>query len=233
MLSAEMLLADRGRDGFYAASGSAGRERLLRIPERHMICDIEPTSTGLLDLTTEIVAAYARHNALDPMDLPKKCRHTCRSRRLGRVYGAQARSWAETSGSDPKSGDGEIHNLPGGRQTLQIVKTPFGAAHRSHPDEYRSKWGVSTEYPMTALNYSATRSASARENGLAASRQHSPQNWLGRSAAVRRSARNLPEHTRIDLTAGESCRTEITGQSRLRLPDAKYSELNAMPLAER
>jgi predicted transcriptional regulator len=34
------------------------------------------------------------------------------------------------------------------------------------PDECRTKWGLSSEYPMTAPNYSETRSKLAKDAGL-------------------------------------------------------------------
>jgi predicted transcriptional regulator len=34
------------------------------------------------------------------------------------------------------------------------------------PEEYRDKWGLSSDYPMVAANYSATRSALAKTIGL-------------------------------------------------------------------
>lgn len=46
------------------------------------------------------------------------------------------------------------------------------------PDEYRAKWGLASDYPMVAPNYSATRSALAKSTGL------------GRHAKLARGARN-------------------------------------------
>ena len=34
------------------------------------------------------------------------------------------------------------------------------------PDHYRAKWGLPSDYPMVAPNYTATRSALAKTNGL-------------------------------------------------------------------
>jgi predicted transcriptional regulator len=34
------------------------------------------------------------------------------------------------------------------------------------PAEYRSKWGLRSDYPMVAPNYSAKRSELAKESGL-------------------------------------------------------------------
>src|SRR5690606_11904379 len=39
-------------------------------------------------------------------------------------------------------------------------------AHGLTPQEYRTKWGLPADYPMTAPNYSAARSAMAKDIGL-------------------------------------------------------------------
>jgi predicted transcriptional regulator len=42
------------------------------------------------------------------------------------------------------------------------LKTAYGMT----PDEYRKKWNLRHDYPMTAQNYSAARSALAKDLGL-------------------------------------------------------------------
>ncbi len=39
------------------------------------------------------------------------------------------------------------------------------------PDEYRAKWGLASDYPMVAPNYSAGRSAFAKKVGLGRGRR--------------------------------------------------------------
>ena len=39
-------------------------------------------------------------------------------------------------------------------------------SHGLTPQQYRAKWGLPADYPMTAPNYSATRSAMAKDIGL-------------------------------------------------------------------
>ena len=49
---------------------------------------------------------------------------------------------------------------------VQMLKRHLLAAHNLTPQQYRAKWGLSKEYPMTAPNYSAWRSELAKSIGL-------------------------------------------------------------------
>ncbi|MEC7203537.1 MAG: MucR family transcriptional regulator, partial [Pseudomonadota bacterium] len=42
------------------------------------------------------------------------------------------------------------------------LRTSYGLS----PEEYRSKWGLPSDYPMVAPNYSKKRSAFAKKIGL-------------------------------------------------------------------
>jgi predicted transcriptional regulator len=39
------------------------------------------------------------------------------------------------------------------------------------PEQYREKWGLSTDYPMVAPNYAAARSQLAKQMGLGQQRR--------------------------------------------------------------
>ena len=54
-------------------------------------------------------------------------------------------------------------------------------SHGLTPQQYRAKWGLPADYPMTAPNYSATRSAMAKDIGL------------GQKPVVRKTARSEGE----------------------------------------
>jgi len=55
--------------------------------------------------------------------------------------------------------------LEDGKQ-LKMLKRYLRTKHGMTPDEYRSKWGLPTDYPMVAPNYAKKRSAFAKEIGL-------------------------------------------------------------------
>ena len=51
-----------------------------------------------------------------------------------------------------------------------MLKRHLSHEHSLSPDQYRAKWGLAADYPMTAPNYTAQRSALAKAHGLGQSR---------------------------------------------------------------
>ena len=49
---------------------------------------------------------------------------------------------------------------------LKMLKRHLRTAYNMTPDEYRQKWGLSSDYPMVAPNYAARRSELAKNIGL-------------------------------------------------------------------
>lgn len=49
---------------------------------------------------------------------------------------------------------------------LKMLKRHLSAEYGMTPAEYRAKWGLPADYPMTAPNYAARRSEFARQIGL-------------------------------------------------------------------
>jgi predicted transcriptional regulator len=48
----------------------------------------------------------------------------------------------------------------------KMIKRHLSTRHAMTPDEYRAKWGLPKDYPMTAPNYTAHRSELAKALGL-------------------------------------------------------------------
>ncbi|MDE2075388.1 MAG: MucR family transcriptional regulator, partial [Alphaproteobacteria bacterium] len=46
---------------------------------------------------------------------------------------------------------------------LNMLKRHLWARHGLSPDDYRAKWGLLSDYPMTAPQYAKTRSALAKK----------------------------------------------------------------------
>jgi predicted transcriptional regulator len=121
----------------------------------------------LIELSTEIVAAYVSHNALSPSDLPKL---------IAEVHGA-LRSLSsneapvaveELKPAVPirKSVAADyIICLEDGKK-FKSLKRHLRTHYNLSPEEYREKWGLPADYPMVAPSYSATRSKLAKDNGL-------------------------------------------------------------------
>jgi len=49
---------------------------------------------------------------------------------------------------------------------LKMLKRHLRTAYNMSPDEYRAKWGLKDDYPMTAPAYAKERSALAKKIGL-------------------------------------------------------------------
>src|SRR6516165_43584 len=49
---------------------------------------------------------------------------------------------------------------------LRMLKRHLRQVHGMSPEEYRARWGLLRDYPMTATGYSQVRSKLAKESGL-------------------------------------------------------------------
>jgi predicted transcriptional regulator len=127
----------------------------------------DPHDADLIELSSEIVAAYVGHNALSPTDLPKL---------IGEVYSA-----LKTLGSSPATSEAEAPKpavtvrrsvtpdflvcLEDGKK-FKSLKRHLMTHHSLTPQQYREKWSLPSDYPMVAPSYSETRSSLAKSSGL-------------------------------------------------------------------
>ncbi len=121
----------------------------------------------LVELSTEIVCAYVSHNALSPNDLPKLISeiHTAlRGLKAGEVLEPQEERKPAVPVRKSVAPD-FIICLEDGKK-FKSLKRHLRTHYNLSPEEYREKWGLPTDYPMVAPNYSATRSRLAKDNGL-------------------------------------------------------------------
>ncbi|NDV52734.1 MucR family transcriptional regulator [Yangia sp. PrR003] len=63
--------------------------------------------------------------------------------------------------------------LENGRQ-LSMLKRHLKETHGMTPDEYRAKWNLPSDYPMTAPNYTASKAKAARARGLGRHKRPEP-----------------------------------------------------------
>lgn len=141
-------------------------------------------SPEALSLASEIVAAYAGNNKLKAEDLPVL---------LTTVYGALcelgsgARGPREPAAPVSKSVTPDyIICLEDGKKLKMLkryLRTHFGLS----PEEYRRKWNLPADYPMTAPNYAKTRSQLAKHIGLGTSQTSAKRR--SRKTAAAKSAR--------------------------------------------
>lgn len=121
----------------------------------------------LVELSTEIVCAYVSHNALSPNDLPKLISeiHTAlRGLKAGEAVEPQEERKPAVPVRKSVAPD-YIICLEDGKK-FKSLKRHLRTHYNLSPEEYREKWGLPTDYPMVAPNYSATRSRLAKDNGL-------------------------------------------------------------------
>lgn len=128
-----------------------------------------------LALTSEIVSAYLGNNHVQVCDL------------LALIHGVHAKL-VELASGEPAVPE------PEKKLTSAQIKRSIKPEHlisfedgkpymtlRRHlalrglsPDEYRAKWGLPSNYPMTSASYSAQRSEQARSTGLGRHRPQTP-----------------------------------------------------------
>ena len=119
--------------------------------------------TALLQLTTKIVSAYITKNPVAGADLRDLFAGICHS--LATVE-EQVTPKLEPAVAVKKSvTPAHIICLEDGTQHV-MLKPHLRIAHQMTPEEYREKWGLHSDYPMTAPNYSLVRSKLAKQIGL-------------------------------------------------------------------
>lgn len=119
-------------------------------------------------MVTEIVAAYVSKNTVAPGDLPALIKSVHAS--LGGISGKPVKDGVAPARNPAvpvrKSVTPDyIVCLEDGKK-LKMLKRHLRARYKMSPDEYRAKWGLPPNYPMTAPNYAAKRSDYAKQIGL-------------------------------------------------------------------
>ncbi len=119
----------------------------------------------LLDATTEIVSAFVSKNSISKTQLPDLMA-SVHSTLLKMVSGDPAPEQLEPAVPIKKSVTPDyIVCLEDGAK-LKMLKRYLRTRHNLTPDEYRKRWGLPSDYPMTAPEYAKRRSALAKKIGL-------------------------------------------------------------------
>ena len=125
------------------------------------------TKPSLIELASQIVAAYVGRNAVEQADLPKLITEVHRA--LEQVAGAPAKSDA----NEPKPAVSVKKSitpdylvcLEDGKK-FKSLKRHLRTHFNLTPEQYREKWGLPADYPMVAQNYATSRSKLAKNMGL-------------------------------------------------------------------
>jgi predicted transcriptional regulator len=127
---------------------------------------------NFIELTAEIVSAYVSNNTVPAGDIPGLISQVHAA--LSRVSGKSADVPAEPlkpAVSLKKSVTPEyIVCLEDGKK-FKSLKRHLRTQYNMTPEQYREKWGLSTDYPMVAPNYAAARSQLAKQMGLGQQRR--------------------------------------------------------------
>lgn len=121
----------------------------------------------LIEMTADIVSAYVGNNSVSATDLPSLIQSVHRA--LTTVTGGSVE--AQPAPKEPavpikKSITPDyLVCLEDGRK-FKSLKRHLRTKYDMSPDEYRSKWGLSKDYPMVAPNYAKARSDLAKQMGL-------------------------------------------------------------------
>lgn len=123
--------------------------------------------TDVLQMTTQVVAAYVGHNRVVETQIPEVIKSVYAS--LAGLNGhtelaAKARQKPAIPVKKSITADYLIC-LEDGKK-LKMLKRHLRTAYGLSPEDYRAKWGLGSDYPMVAPNYAKQRSAFAKKIGL-------------------------------------------------------------------
>ena len=120
----------------------------------------------MMRMTTEVVSAYVGNNSLPLAKIPDV---------INSVFGTLQTldNGDSMSNNRPKPAvpirksvtPDFIVCLEDGKK-LKMLKRHLRTNYSMTPEEYRAKWGLNSDYPMVAPNYSAQRSSFAKRIGL-------------------------------------------------------------------
>lgn len=122
------------------------------------------TETALLELTASIVAATVEHNRISSNDVATL---------ISSVHTALAKLQAPTIAEAPVPAVSVRSSVKPDSITClecgavqKALKRHLGTSHGLTPEEYRAKWKLPADYPMTAPNSSAERSRASLARGF-------------------------------------------------------------------
>lgn len=126
-----------------------------------------PSGEELLRLGADIVSAYVSRNAVAADAVPEIIRSVHHALE-GLTRGTPPAIEEKPKPAVPIARSVQhdfIVCLEDGKK-LKMMKRYLRARYDMSPEEYRTKWGLPADYPMTAPNYAAKRSEFAKKFGL-------------------------------------------------------------------
>jgi predicted transcriptional regulator len=128
-------------------------------------------NSDLLEMTSDIVSAFASNNQVATGDLPDLIRSVHAT--LNGLSSGEA-AMPEAAPAEPlvpavpikKSVTPDAIICLEDGKPFKTLKRHLMTAYGMTPAEYREKWNLPKDYPMVAPNYSAQRAATAKKIGL-------------------------------------------------------------------
>ena len=135
------------------------------------MADTTGAEDTLLTMTADIVAAHVSNNSVAVNDLPTLIQnvHTALTTISGASAAPEARPEPKVSIRSSIKPD-YIVCLEDGKR-LKMLKRHLMTHYNLTPDQYRQKWGLSSDYPMVAPNYAEQRRTLAKSIGLGTKRK--------------------------------------------------------------
>ncbi len=120
----------------------------------------------LLGLTAEIVSAHVANNAVSISDLPNLIQEVYRTLAgMGQPVVVVAER-PQPAVPVKKSITPEFLICLEDGKKLKMLKRHLKTSFNLTPDQYRERWGLGSDYPMVAPNYTKHRSTLAKKIGL-------------------------------------------------------------------
>ncbi|TPJ99495.1 transcriptional regulator [Mesorhizobium sp. B2-5-9] len=131
-----------------------------------MTDEFDHRAAELIELAAEVVSAYVSKNPVPAAGLPELIASVHMSlSRLGQPVAPQVEQKAPAVNPKRSVFPDYIICLEDGKR-FKSLKRHLQNSYNLTPDEYRAKWGLQSDYPMVAPNYSDRRSALAKASGL-------------------------------------------------------------------
>jgi predicted transcriptional regulator len=121
----------------------------------------------IIEMTADIVSAYVGNNSVSATDLPSLIQSVHRAL-AGVTTGVETVEVAPKEPAVPLKRSitpDYLICLEDGRK-FKSLKRHLRTKYNMSPEDYRSKWGLSKDYPMVAPNYAKARSDLAKQMGL-------------------------------------------------------------------
>lgn len=123
-------------------------------------------NADLLGLTAEIVSAHVSNNPVAVADLPNLIQEVYRTLSTMGQPAAEAPERPQPAVPVKKSITPEFLICLEDGKKLKMLKRHLKTSFNLTPDQYRERWGLPSDYPMVAPNYTKHRSSLAKRIGL-------------------------------------------------------------------